>query len=86
MAVLKTAISLEADLFRRTDLMARARNVSRSQFVAEALEKYKTMPETAVIPIPGSQGTDGYGMRRVKANVEKAIGADILFNNEEKGV
>ena len=54
--------------------------------VPEALEKYKTMSETAVIPIPGSQGMDGYGMRRVKANVEKAIGADILFNNEEKGV
>ena len=53
--------------------------------VPEALEKYKTMSETAVIPIPGSQGTDGYGMRRVKANVEKAIGADILFNNEKEG-
>ncbi|MHC1759600.1 MAG: CopG family transcriptional regulator [Negativicutes bacterium] len=45
MAVLKTAISLEADLFRRTDLMARARNVSRSQFVAEALEKYIAQQE-----------------------------------------
>lgn len=45
MAVLKTAISLDADLFRRTELMARARNVSRSQFVAEALEKYITQQE-----------------------------------------
>lgn len=52
----------------------------------EAVEKYKTMPGTAVIPIPGSQGADGYGTGRVKANVEKAIGADILFNNEKKGV
>ena len=25
-------------------------------------------------------------LKLVKANVEKAIGADILFNNEEKGV
>ena len=40
MAVLKTAISLDADLFRRAEMMARARKISRSQFVAEALEKY----------------------------------------------
>lgn len=45
MAVLKTAISLEADLFRRTEMMARARKVSRSQFVAEALEKYIAQQE-----------------------------------------
>ena len=44
------------------------------------------MPGTAVIPIPGSQGSNGLGMRRVRANVEKAIGADILFNNEKEGV
>ena len=58
-----------------------------AQQVPETLERYKTDPKCAVIPIPipGSQGTDGYGMRRVKANVEKAIGADILFNNEKEG-
>jgi len=45
MAVLKTAISLDADLFRRTEMMARARKISRSQFVAEALEKYIAQQE-----------------------------------------
>lgn len=45
MAVFKTAISLDADLFRRTELMAQARKVSRSQFVAEALEKYIALQE-----------------------------------------
>lgn len=59
---------------------------SCAQQAPEALEKYKTMPGTAVIPIPGSQGSNGLGMRRVRANVEKAIGADILFNNEKEGV
>ena len=44
------------------------------------------MPGTAVIPIPGSRGSNGLGMSRVRANVEKAIGADILFNNEKEGV
>ncbi len=52
--------------------------------VPEALERYKTSPETAIIPIPGSQGADGFGLKRVRANVEKAIGADILFNNDRK--
>lgn len=38
----------------------------------------------SIIPIPGSRGTDGTGMRHVRANVEKAIGADILFQNEKE--
>ena len=45
---------------------------------------YQGDPAVSIIPIPGSQGTDGTGMQHVKANVEKAIGADILFNKEEK--
>ncbi len=56
-----------------------------AKLVPEALQKYKTMPGTAVIPIPGSQGVNGFGLGRVKANVEKAIGADILFNNKKEG-
>ena len=57
---------------------------SAAKQVPEALERYKTSPETAIIPIPGSQGADGFGLTRVRANVEKAIGADILFNNDRK--
>ncbi len=57
---------------------------SAARQAPEALERYKTSPETAIIPIPGSRGTDGFGMQRVKANVEKAIGADILFQNDRK--
>ncbi len=47
---------------------------------------YQSDASVAIIPIPGSQGTNGAGMRHVRANVEKAIGADILFQNgkEEK--
>lgn len=50
-----------------------------ARLVPETLDRYKASAQPAIIPIPGSQGTDGFGMRRVKANVEKAIGADILF-------
>ena len=45
---------------------------------------YQGDPAVSIIPIPGAQGTDGTGMRRVKANVEKAIGADILFNTDKE--
>ena len=50
---------------------------------AETFEKYKTDPAVTLIPIPGSAGSDGLGMRRMHANVEKAIGADILFDDHQ---
>ena len=50
---------------------------------AETFEKYKTDPAVTLIPIPGSAGSDGLGMRRVHAIVEKAIGADILFDDHQ---
>lgn len=57
---------------------------SAARKVPETLERYKSDPRVAIIPIPGSNGSDGFGMQRVTANVEKAIGANILFNNEEE--
>ena len=55
---------------------------------SETLEKYYNDPNVTIIPIPGTTGTDGLGLKQVRSNVEKAIGADILFkdqqNNEEK--
>ena len=45
-----------------------------------AIERYKNVPFPAVILLPGSQGSTGLGMSALKANVEKALGADILFN------
>ncbi len=36
----------------------------------------------AIVLIPNSKGTLGLGMRQIKTNVEKAIGADILFRKE----
>ena len=50
--------------------------------VPETLSKYQTAPTPAIIPIPGSKGSSGLGLQRIRANVEKAIGADILFQKE----
>ncbi len=46
----------------------------------EAVEQYKTESFPAIIPIPDSRGSTGVAMNQIKSNVEKAIGADILFN------
>ena len=50
----------------------------------EIMDRYKTDPSISIIPIPGSQGTDGLGKSRVRSNVEKAIGADILFDQRKE--
>ncbi|MDL2217332.1 V-type ATP synthase subunit F [Christensenellaceae bacterium OttesenSCG-928-M15] len=46
----------------------------------EAIQSFKSEAFPAIIPIPSNQGTKGIGMSELKANVEKAIGADILFS------
>jgi len=35
----------------------------------------------AIIPIPGSTGTTGYGLKRIGKMVEQAIGSDIFGDN-----
>lgn len=48
----------------------------------ETIERYQSEPYPVIIPIPGSSGSAGIGMQRLKENVEKALGADILFQKE----
>ena len=50
--------------------------------ISETISRYKTSPTPAIIPIPGATGSNGFGMAGVRANVEKAVGADILFKEE----
>jgi len=48
--------------------------------VADAIAKYKAEPYPIIIPIPDSTGTTGFGIQGLKNDVEKAFGADIIFN------
>ena len=50
-----------------------------AQLVPEAIDYYTTATFPAIIPIPSAKGSLGLGMKRLKGNVEKAVGADILF-------
>lgn len=45
------------------------------------MAKYMYSQTPAVIVIPGSDGSTGYGLEMVKQSVEKAVGADILFKD-----
>lgn len=54
-------------------------------FYAEILDivnEYNEKRLPAIIPIPGMNGSMGIGFENIKKAVEKAVGADILFNND----
>ena len=46
--------------------------------IREIIEKYKSSPELAILPLPGKGGSMGVGLSNIKSAVEKAVGADIL--------
>lgn len=50
--------------------------------IPEVLDRYKTRPYPAVIPIPGAAGSDGFGMMGITRDVEKAVGVDIFSGNK----
>lgn len=47
--------------------------------IADTLEMLKSRTYPAIIPIPSASGSNGYGLTSIKKDVEKAVGADILF-------
>lgn len=51
--------------------------------IPDVLAKIKTQTFPAVVPIPTKGTSNGFGMAGIKADVEKAIGVDILFNKED---
>lgn len=55
-----------------------------AQQIDHILMKYKTKAYPAIISIPSSKGSTGYGEECVKKDVERAIGTDILFGNKEE--
>ena len=50
--------------------------------IIDEIEKYRTGLIPAIIPIPGVNGNNGIGIANVKKSVERAVGSDIIFNNE----
>lgn len=50
--------------------------------IKDTIYEYDEKRLPAIIPIPGIKGTTGIGVENIKKSVEKAVGADILFNND----
>ena len=46
--------------------------------IGKTLEKYKNQPFPMIIPIPTGVESKGIGLKKIKSNVEKAIGIDIF--------
>lgn len=54
-----------------------------ASLATEAVDRYKTETYPAIILIPNREGSLGLGMQGIRDNIEKAIGADILFEEEQ---
>lgn len=52
-----------------------------AESIPEIIEKYKSKSFPAIIPIPTGTVNKGIGIEGIRRNVEKAIGADILFKD-----
>ena len=65
-----------------TTTQQETREVMQALCKAEIIDEYKERPTPAIIPIPGKDGNLGIGIKNVKKNVERAVGADILFNED----
>ena len=55
-----------------------------ARLAPEMIERYAGDQQLSIIPVPGTAGTDGYGEQQVHLNVIKAIGSDILADNNRK--
>lgn len=53
-----------------------------AQLCASTIARYKDSPMPAIIAIPSKEGSTGYGMVNIKKSVERAVGADILFKED----
>ena len=49
--------------------------------LSNEIAKVDELLTPAVVPIPGAAETNGVGVARLKAAVEKAVGSDIIFNS-----
>jgi V/A-type H+-transporting ATPase subunit F len=49
------------------------------------LAELRSRPSPVITVIPDNRGNLGLGMKRIKSQVEKAIGVDILFKEEGSG-
>lgn len=50
--------------------------------IEEDIAKYKDKPLPAITIIPGSRGSTGYGVANIRNAALRAVGTDMLFDND----
>ena len=50
----------------------------------DLIERMNEQAYPIVVPVPSDNGANGFAMERMKGQMEKALGVDILFNREGK--
>lgn len=48
--------------------------------IEETIKKYLSSAYPIILSVPSGDGNNGYGMKSLKKAMEKALGVDILFN------
>ncbi|HBN82247.1 MAG TPA: V-type ATP synthase subunit F [Clostridiales bacterium] len=51
------------------------------EMATEKVAEFDNHMTPAIIPVPGISGNTGIGMNSVRRSVEKAVGADIFFDD-----
>lgn len=76
----KNALEADRTIFELSNNHCRIIYVSEDIYsqISETIEKYSLTPFPIIIPIPISETSLGLGQKKIKQNVEKAIGIDIL--------
>ena len=49
--------------------------------LGDVIQEYLASAYPIILTIPSAQGNNGYGMTSLKKAMEKALGVDILFND-----
>lgn len=50
----------------------------------DLLKRMLEQPYPIVVPIPSDAGSNGYAVDKMKEQMERALGVDVLFNREDK--
>jgi len=50
--------------------------------IDDLIARYLNMPYPIILTVPSKEGSNGYGMKGIKKSMEKALGVDILFGND----
>ncbi len=48
----------------------------------EVIKKYNVQPYPIILSLPSKNGSNGYGEKQLKDAMEKALGVDILHNDD----